>query len=122
MPGPRAVGVAVIRLSGSQALTALQRITLRPRSPSLSSSSSSSSSLEKENLTSKKLKNFKNFEPRQATMCSVYDPETGDIVDARVLGIYFPGPKSFTRIYICICLSLCLCLCVSVSLSVCVCV
>mmetsp|Transcript_46693 Transcript_46693/g.110721 ORF Transcript_46693/g.110721 Transcript_46693/m.110721 type:complete len:605 (-) Transcript_46693:126-1940(-) len=61
-------GIAVLRVSGTDALAALARLS-------------------KPGLAAPK--------PRTAALRSVIDPATGDVLD-RALVLYFPGPKSFT--------------------------
>ncbi|XP_024946818.1 tRNA modification GTPase GTPBP3, mitochondrial isoform X2 [Cephus cinctus] len=59
-------GVAVVRISGGEALEALRKMT---------------------NLTKP--------EPRKAFLRKIFDPQTGEIID-RGLCLWFPGPNSFT--------------------------
>ena len=59
-------GVAVWRISGSQALKALIILSQK-----------------------------KSFEPRKATLCDLRHPKNGNLID-KGMAIYFPAPKSFT--------------------------
>ena len=64
--GKGKAGVAVFRLSGPQALAALQALTRRA-----------------------------SLQPRVLTSVKIYNPDTADIID-RCLAVFFPKPTSFT--------------------------
>ena len=64
--GAGRAGVSVLRISGSQASTALQGLTGRPLP-----------------------------RPRRATLAALHDPDSGELLD-RGLVLWFPGPASFT--------------------------
>lgn len=66
--GSNLAGVAVVRVSGPAAAAALAGVTRRSRP----------------------------LEARRATLVGVFDPSTGERLDANALALFFPSPKSFT--------------------------
>ena len=59
-------GVAVIRISGSRAKDVLLKFTHK-----------------------------KDFQPRNATFCTLISPSTGEVLD-KIIAIFFKGPHTFT--------------------------
>jgi hypothetical protein len=76
LTGLSAVGVAVVRLSGPEALSTLNKLTLPPHKSGAVSANG-------------------RFPARKAMVCSLYGSD-GRVIDARALALYFPAPASFT--------------------------
>lgn len=88
-----AVGVAILRISGPGALTALQRLTQKSynsKQQSNSKSASASASAASPSTIPRQ------FAPRQAYKVAIHDPHSGALIDSPVLALYFPSPHSFT--------------------------
>ncbi|GAB5365636.1 hypothetical protein AAMO2058_001075100 [Amorphochlora amoebiformis] len=66
--GEGKAGVAVVRVSGTSALSAYLQLTKRTELP----------------------------KPRHATLCSLYHPQDGTLIDSSAIALSFPSPFSYT--------------------------